>query len=163
MKLFHVANPIRMFAVLCVAVTSAFVMYMSYKVVQTLSGPGWCRTALGAEKVSSTDGTIKGLDACVGLLTIQLKSLANNSYIFGGVIALCLLTLIVIVIAGGKLSFAATATGVNANIGKDALPVVVTNPKSDPVPTTTTPASPVPTTATPPIPTGPAMPEPPKV
>ena len=144
-----VHNPIRLFAVICVAVTSAFVMYMSYQLLQTLSGPGWCRTALGAEKSSSTDGTIKGLDACVGLLTIQLKSLANNSYIFGGVIALCLLTLIVIVIAGGKLSLDVGASGVKTNIGKDALPVTVTNPPSDPVPTT-------------PAPPGPAMPPPPQ-
>jgi hypothetical protein len=142
-------NPIRLFAVICVAVTSVFVMYMSYELLQTLSGPGWCRTALGAEKASSTDGTIKGLDACVGLLTIQLKALANNSYIFGGVVALCLLTLIVIVIAGSKLSFDAGITGVSANIG-DAVPVTVTNP----------PSAPVPTTATPPAPTEPAMPEP---
>jgi hypothetical protein len=145
-------NPIRLFAVICVAVTSVFVMYMSYALLQTLSGPGWCRTALGAEKASSTDGTIKGLDACVGLLTIQLKALANNSYIFGGVIALCLLTLIVIVIAGSKLSLDASLTGVKANIG-DAVPVTVTNTKSEPVPTTAAPAAPQP-------PTGPAMPEP---
>ncbi len=139
-----IKNPIRLFAVLCVAVTSGFVMYMSKQLLDTLSGPGWCRTALGAEKVSSTDGTIKGLDACVGLLTIQLKSLANNSYIFGGVIALCLLTLIVIVIAGARLDFKAGATGVEANIDQlGSVPVTVTNAPSDPVPTTTTP--PVPT------------------
>lgn len=95
-------------------------MFMSYQLLQTLSGPGWCRTALGAEKASSSDGTIKGLDACVGLLTIQLKSLANNSYIFGGVIALCLLTLIVIVIAGGRLSFKGGPGGVETDISSAA-------------------------------------------
>jgi hypothetical protein len=116
-----IRNPIRGFAVLCVAVTSGFVMYMSYQLLQTLSGPGWCATALGAGKASSKDGSpIKGLEACVGLLTIQLKSLATNSYIFGGVIALCLLTLIVIVIAGGKLSLDASPTGVKGEIGSDA-------------------------------------------
>lgn len=113
-------NPIRAAALVCVAVTSVFIMWMAYRVNETLSGPGWCRTALGAEKASSTDGAIKGLDACVSLLTIQLKSLATNSHILFGVIALCLLVLIVIVIAGGKLSFQATRTGVSANIGKEA-------------------------------------------
>lgn len=113
-------NPIRVAALVCVAVTSAFLMWMAYRVNETLSGPSWCRTALGAEKVSVTDGTIKGLDACVGLLTIQLKSLSTNSHILFGTIALCLLVLIVIVIAGGKLSFQATKTGVSANVGKDA-------------------------------------------
>jgi hypothetical protein len=154
MKVFPIRNPIRMFAVLCVAVTTVFVMFMSYHLLQTLSGPGWCRTALGAEKASSSDGTIKGLDACVGLLTIQLKSLANNSYIFGGVIALCLLTLIVIVIAGARLDFKASATGgIEANIDRaDAVPVVVANSSAEPVPT-----APV---VPPPTPTGPAMPPP---
>jgi hypothetical protein len=154
MKLPVVHNPIRLFAVICVAVTSGFVMYMSYQLLNVLSGPGWCRTALGAEKASSTDGTIKGLDACVGLLTIQLKSLANNSYIFGGVIALCLLTLIVIVIAGGRLSFAVSKAGASANMGKEdvaeAIPVAVVNGPADHVPTT----------PGPPFPGGPAMPEP---
>lgn len=112
-------NPIRVAALVCVAVTSAFLMWMAYRVNETLSGPGWCRTALGAEKASPTDGTVKGLDACVGLLTIQLKSLATNSHILFGVIALCLLVLIVIVIAGGKLSFQASKEGVSANVGKD--------------------------------------------
>jgi hypothetical protein len=97
-------NPIRMFAVLCVAVTSGFVMVMSYRLLNVLSGPGWCATALGAGKASSSDGApVKGLEACVGLLTIQLKSLATNSFIFGGVVAMCLLTLIVIVVAGARL------------------------------------------------------------
>jgi hypothetical protein len=115
-----IANPIRLFAVICVAVTSGFIMVMSYRLLAVLSGPGWCATALGAGKASSADGTpIKGLEACVGLLTIQLKSLANNSYIFGGVLALCLLTLIVIVIAGGHVSLDASKSGVKADIGKD--------------------------------------------
>jgi uncharacterized membrane protein len=119
MKLQHIQNPIRGFAVLIVAVIAVYIMWMGYRLNETLSGPGWCRTALGAEKSSATDGTIKGLDACVGLLTIQLKSLATNSHILFGVVALCLLTLIVIVIAGGRLSLAASKTGVSANIGKE--------------------------------------------
>lgn len=120
MKLPPVRYTIRAFALVCVAVTSGFIMWMAYRVTETLSGPGWCRTALGAEKASATDGTIKGLDACVGLLTIQLKSLATNSHILFGVIALCLLVLIVIVIAGGEVSFSANKSGVTANIGKEA-------------------------------------------
>lgn len=115
-----VRNPIRLFAVICVAVTSGFVMVMSYRLLNVLSGPGWCATALGAGKASSQDGTVKGLDACVGLLTIQLKSLATNSFIFGGVVALCLLTLIVIVIAGARLDLKASSSGVEANMSRDA-------------------------------------------
>jgi hypothetical protein len=113
-------NPIRLFATICVAVTSAFVMYMAWWINDVLAGPGWCRTALGAEKVSAGDGTIKGLDACVGLLTIQLKALGWNSTMLLGTIALCLLVLVVIVIAGARLDLKANATGIEANMTSDA-------------------------------------------
>jgi hypothetical protein len=153
-KLPAVHNPIRVFAVVCVAVTSAFVMYMSHLLIQILSSPEWCGKALQAEKISSQN--FGGLTACIDLLKIQLLSLARNSYIFGGVVALCLLTLNVIVIAGGRLSFAVSKTGATANMGKEdveAIPVAVVNPPSAPVPTEPAPPHP-------PVPTGPAMPEP---
>lgn len=148
---------IRAFAVCCVAVTSAYIMFMGYRLNETLSGPGWCRTALGAEKASSTDGTIKGLDACVGLLTIQLKSLSTNSHILLGSIALCLTVLIVIVIAGARFSGELTPSGAKMDVqpADEPIEVTVTNPPTAPVPTSSV------TPATPPPPTGPAMPPPP--
>jgi hypothetical protein len=146
MNLPAIKNPIRLFAVLCVAVTSGFVMVMSYRLIDILSSPGWCGKALQAERISSQN--FGGLTACTDLLKIQLKALASNSFIFGGVIALCLLTLIVIVIAGGRLSFKGGPTGVETDIGSGAIAVEVTNP----------PSSPVPTTPIPPPPTGPAQP-----
>jgi hypothetical protein len=154
LKLPQVHNPIRFFAVICVAVTSAFVMYMSYLLIQILSSPEWCGKALQAEKISSQN--FGGLTACIDLLKIQLNSLAKNSYVFGGVVAMCLLTLNVIVIAGGRLSLAVSKTGLSTNMAADdveALPVAVVNPPSAPIPTTATP--------TPPVPSGPAMPPPP--
>jgi hypothetical protein len=144
---------IRTFAVICVAATSAYVMWMGYRLNETLSGPGWCRTALGAEKASSSDGTIKGLDACVGLLTIQLKSLSTNSHILLGSIALCLAVLIIIVVAGAKFSGEVSASGAKASVvpADEPLPVTITNAPNEPVPTKA-----VPTDA----PVGPSMPEP---
>ena len=120
MKFPHISNPIRWVAVICVAITSVFVMYMSYRLLNILAGPEWCGKALQAEKISSQN--FGGLTACVSLLTIQLKALAVNSYIFGGVTALCLLTLIVIVIAGGYVSFNFSKDGASANIGKTQTP-----------------------------------------
>ena len=114
------ANPIRLFATICVALTSVFVAYMAFWMNDVLAGPGWCRTALGAEKASGGDGTIKGLDACVGLLTIQLKSLAFNATMSLGVIALCLLVLIVIVIAGARLDLKASMNSLEASMTRDA-------------------------------------------
>lgn len=152
MKLPTIHNPIRAFAVVCVAVTSAFVMYMSYLLMQILSSPEWCGKALQAEKISSQN--FGGLTACIDLLKIQLLALARNSYIFGGVVALCLLTLNVIVIAGGRLTLAVSKTGLTTNMAAEdveALPVAVVNPPETPVP------------VTPSGPPGPAMPPPPGV
>lgn len=114
-------NIIRAVAIACVAVTSGYIMWMGYILNTTLSGPSWCATALGAGKASTADGTpVKGLEACVGLLTIQLKSVSTNSHILFGVIALCLAVLIVIVIADGHLYFKGSKDGVETDIGKTA-------------------------------------------
>lgn len=131
---------IRAFAVICVAVTSAYVMWLGNKVNDTLSGPGWCATALGAGKASTGTAPIKGLEACVGLLTIQLNSLSMNSHILLGTVALCLSVLIIIVIAGAKFSGEAPG-GFKADVEPvdDPIPVTVTNPPSAPVPTTASP------------------------
>lgn len=105
---------IHAFALACVAVTSAFVMAMIYWLVTLLSDRAWCFTALGAGKGTGVDA----FTACVGLLTIQIKALATNSVILVGVIALCLLALMVIVVAQGRLSLKAGKDGIETEIGK---------------------------------------------
>lgn len=135
--LFH--NPIRAFAVLCVAVTTAYIMWMGWRLSNILSSPEWCGKALQADKITP-DSKFDGLTGCVGLLQIQLKAIAIDSHIFAGVVALCLLTLIVIVIAGGRLTFSASKTGVSGNMSSDdVIPVQVVNPPGEPVPTTEAP------------------------
>lgn len=109
-------NPVRAAALVCVAATSIYVMWMGYKLNEVLAGPNWCATAIGANRADK-DSKIDVAGSCVNLLTIQLKSLATNSHILFGVVALCLLVLIVIVIAGGKLSFKASKEGAEADIG----------------------------------------------
>lgn len=148
-------NPVRVAALVCVAVTSAFLMWMNNKVIDILSSYDWCSKALQAERVSGQSG---GLTSCNSLLTIQLKSLATVNHIQSGTIALCLLVLIVIVIAGGRLNLSASKTGINANMGKDHI---------DPVESAQLTADAAQDTAdaiaetVPPPPPGPAMPEPP--
>lgn len=112
-------NTIRTFALLCVAVTSAFIMGMGWWINTSLAAPQWCARALGAGNLTGKDRTVIGLDGCIDLLKIQLKSLAVNSHILFGVVALCLLVLMVIVIAGGKVSFKASKTGIETDIGVD--------------------------------------------
>ena len=103
-------------ALVIVLIVSGFTMYMAGWMTSVLSGPGWCAKALGAEQASK--GTVDVAASCVGLLTIQLKSLATNSHILFGMFALCLLVLVVIVVSGGQLSFSASKSGVSGNIGR---------------------------------------------
>lgn len=118
MRLPVIQNPIRGFAAFCVAVIAAYIMWMGYRVNETLSGPGWCGKAIGADRADE-DSKLDIAASCVDLLTIQLKSVSTTSLIYAGSLCLCLVALIVIVVAGGKLSLSATKGGVNANIGRD--------------------------------------------
>lgn len=111
-------NVIRAAALVCVAVTSIFIMYMSAWLVDILSAPDWCARAINAEKLANSRAT-SGIELCKDLLLKQVGSLATVAIIYAGVIALCLLVLNVIVVAGGRLSLSASKTGVNANMGKD--------------------------------------------
>jgi hypothetical protein len=130
-------QPVRFFALVCVAVTSAFVMYMRYAELQVLASPDWCNRILKADQIAPASRMDAAL-ACVGLQRVQLEAYATNSFIDGGTIALCLLALMVIVVAGGHLNFTAPG-GIGASMGQGgepAVPVKVVNPPSDPVPTT---------------------------
>lgn len=109
-------QPVRFFALICVAVISAFIMYMRYWQLEVLTSPDWCNRAMKAEQLD-VGSRLDAARACVGLQQIQIEAIATNSYIDGGTIALCLLALMVIVVAGGHLSVASKLGSVN--IGKD--------------------------------------------
>lgn len=143
-------NTIRTFALICVAITSVFIMAMSYWLTTILAAPEWCGRAINAEKLSSARAT-SSVELCKDLLLEQVNALANNSHIYSGSIALCLIALMLIVVAGGRISFSASKAGVSGNIARDdpgdtepPTPVVVTNPPSNPVPTTEAPKSTLP-------------------
>ena len=109
-------NPIQVFAMFCVACTAAFLGFISWRLIQTLSSPQWCANALQAERISPGN-TFVGLTSCMDLLKIQLQTLATNSHIAIGAFALSMVVLVVIVIAGAKLS--GRAFGNELNIEKD--------------------------------------------
>lgn len=125
------SHPIRAFALLCVAATSAFLAYLALKLIGTLSSPSWCSTALQAEKITAKE-TFVGLTACVDLLKIQLSALALNSQIVIGTFALCLGVLVVIVIAGARLAGKGPG-GVEFDVAP-AVPVEVVNAPDSPIP-----------------------------
>lgn len=111
------ANKVLAFALVCVAASSAFVMYQQYRITDILAAPDWCVRAINAEKLSSPR-TSSAFESCVSLLDKQVGSLATSNHIYAGIIALCLLVLIVIVVAGGKLKFRADNNGVDLELEK---------------------------------------------
>lgn len=145
----HPRNTIRTFALICVAVTTAFIMGMSYWLTTILAAPDWCGRAINAEKLSAARAD-SAVELCKDLLLEQVNALANNSHIYSGSIALCLVALMLIVVAGGRLSFSASKAGVAANMSRDdpgdadPTPVTVVNPPSQPVPTTEAPPTELP-------------------
>lgn len=112
-------NAIRSWALVAVAVSSAFTIGIAVWLIAILSTQDWCSRALGAAKYA-TGRPQQAIDACFNLMGEQVSTLGKALLIVIGVQALSLLVLIVIVLAGGRLSFRASKDGVEANIGKDA-------------------------------------------
>lgn len=113
-------NTIRTFALVCVAVTSGYLIYLSFRLVTIISAPSWCNRAIGAaEDAGRPEFAVRG---CFELLNKQVTSLSWALMIAIGILALCLLVLNVIVLAGGRLSFTASKTGVSANVSREELP-----------------------------------------
>lgn len=104
------------FALVCVAATSIFIMGMIVWSTKLLSQQDWCDRAVGAAREASSQRPEYAVSACFALLKQQVSALANNGLIYAGVTGLCLLALMVIVVAGGKLSFKGPG-GVAADIG----------------------------------------------
>lgn len=104
---------IQVFALVCVVATSAFFGYLAYWLISILASPDWCGKALQAERITPGN-TFQGLTACVDLLKLQVGSLSKALLIVIGTFALCLGTLVVIVIAGAKL--AGSILGNNVNV-----------------------------------------------
>ena len=113
------ANKVLAFALLCVAASSAFIMVQQYRITDILAAPDWCARAVNAERLSSVR-TNSAFESCVGLLDKQVGSLAVSNHIYAGIIALCLLVLMVIVVAGGKLKFSASKGSVDLDVSRDA-------------------------------------------
>lgn len=133
-------NPISFFAVLCVAATAAFLGYLTLRMAEVLESSGWCGKAIQAEKISP-GSTYVGLTTCVDLLKIQLQAMATGFHIAVGSFALTLIVLIVVVVAGAKAAGKVGPSGIDFNVGKDRpgetpIPVVIEQPKGDPVPVT---------------------------
>lgn len=111
-------NTIRTYALVAAAVTSVALIGISCWLIYLVSRPNWCSQAIGASQY--VDGRPEfAVSGCFSLLRQQVATLSINSYISLGTLALCLAVLVVIVIAGGRLSFKASRDGVEGNIGRE--------------------------------------------
>lgn len=110
-------NTIRTYALVAVFVSSAAMISFSWWLIQLLSSPTWCSRATGADNaVEGATRSQDSVDGCLTLLSQQVSALAINSHMTIGVQALGLLVLMVVVVAGGRLSFKANRTGVEGSI-----------------------------------------------
>lgn len=89
------------FALILVGLTSGFLLWLSHHLVDILAAPNWCSRAVNAVERADTTG---GVAACTGLLITQIKALATTLHVSVFTIALCLGVLVVIILAGARLS-----------------------------------------------------------
>lgn len=110
-------NTIRSWALAAVALTSLALIGFAAWLIWLLGVADWCGRAVGATKAADARPEY-AVGACFNLLNKQVEALSINSFIALGTLALCLAVLVVIVLAGGKLSFKAGKDGVETDIGR---------------------------------------------
>lgn len=97
-------NPIRLFALVCVAATSMFFAYLlDWRLIPVLSGFEWCGKAMQAERIIPGN-QFQGLTGCIDIMKMQIDALSKIALIVTATFALCLGVLVVIVIAGARLA-----------------------------------------------------------
>lgn len=115
----HKRNTIRTFALVCVAVIAVFLMGVIVWYTEIISSPNWCDRAVGASKdVAGTARPEYAVGGCFNLLNQQVGAIAWNSHIFAITLGISLLVLVVIVLAGGRLSFKGSKDGIEADISR---------------------------------------------
>ena len=119
-------NTIRTWALVAVFISSLFTIGAALWIIHILSLPDWCSRILGASKYvdGRPDFAVK---ACTDVMLQNSDRLGDALTIAMGVQAGALLVLVVIVLAGGKLSFRASKDGVSANMSKEEAARAVAN------------------------------------
>lgn len=111
-------NSIRSWALVAVFVSSLFTIGAALWIIKILSARNWCADMLGASKY--VDGRPDfAVMACKELALQNADKLGDALTIAMGVQAVALLVLVVIVLAGGRLSFKAGKEGVSANMSRE--------------------------------------------
>ena len=111
-------NLIRAWALAAVGVTSAALISFGAWLIWLLGVSDWCGRAVGASKAADARPEY-AVGGCFNLLDKQVSGLTVALFIALGTLALCLLVLNVIVLAGGKLAFKASKDGVETTIDRE--------------------------------------------
>jgi TRAP-type C4-dicarboxylate transport system permease small subunit len=114
-------NTIRTFALICVALTSGWMIWLTWWLIDLLSGNDWCAIAVGVSEAANAR-PLEAIQSCFSLLDAQVGWLGWALMVSLVSLALCLVVLMVIVVAGGKLSFSASKSGVSGAMGREELP-----------------------------------------
>lgn len=115
-------NPISTFAVLMVAITLGYLIYMSHWETTVLTGSSWCARSSGLEKMlpgQTVQQALEVLKACNEMQKIQLEAVAWDSHIDHLTFSFVLILLSGVVIAGVKMAFKISKDGAEANVSKD--------------------------------------------
>ena len=115
-------NTIRSFSLICVAITSAWMIGLTWWLIDLLSGNDWCAIAIGVSEAADAR-PLEAIKSCFSLLDAQVEALARSLLLALGTLALCLLVLMVIVVAGGRLNFSGSVRGVSGSIGPAGEPL----------------------------------------
>lgn len=111
-------NSIRSWSLVAVFISSMFTIGAALWIIKILSARNWCSDMLGASKY--VDGRPDfAVVACKELALQNADRLGDALTIAMGVQAGALLVLVVIVLAGGRLSFKANREGVSANMSRE--------------------------------------------
>lgn len=103
------------FALIFAALVVAFTAYQRVRQTNILATQDWCARAIKAEELSSRPTT-----SCGELMKIQIKAIATNSHIDAVSQAIAMLSIIILVVAGGNLSLTAGKGGVDLGLSRNA-------------------------------------------
>lgn len=112
-------NTIRTYALAAVTLTSIALIGFTAWLIWLIGVSDWCGRAIGAGKSADARPEF-AVTGCYNLLDKQVSGLTILAFIALGTLALCLAVLVVIVIAGGRLSFKAGKDGVDVDMSHDA-------------------------------------------
>lgn len=108
----------RVFATVLIAAITLFLMAMAVWNTWAMSSSKWCNQVIGTEQVTG-ERSVNTTANCIAIFRDQINALSVYGYIGLSTLALCVIVLVIIVVARGKVSFSASKDGVTADVSKE--------------------------------------------